>query len=178
MQTSFPISAIIVAASFSLAIVSEFISWFWVYRKADYQRLAADIIKRKKQLEAETKVAEHSTKKSASQRLKVLQEQYKALVQEGSWKTMKAQLAPTVILMMLLPLLMPRMKGIVVAQLPFEPVWLFKSITQQGLENPAPTDCSATCLFFLAVASARSLIRKLIPVPELPSLFETATQQQ
>ena len=33
-------------------------------------------------------------------------------------------------------------EGQSVAELPFEPIWFFKSFAQRGLINPKPTDCS------------------------------------
>lgn len=166
-----------VAASLALAVAAELVSWWWVYRKAEYQQLVKDITRKKKQMEEGSRVAERSTKKRATQQLKTVQEQYRSLVQQGSWQTMKAQLAPSLLVLVCLPFLLPRLKGLVIAQLPFEPFWLFKSITQQGLEDAGPTDCSASCIFFLAVAASRSIVRKLIPIPELPSMFETVTSE-
>ena len=42
-------------------------------------------------------------------------------------------------------------EGESVAQLPFEPIWFFKSFAQRGLVNPKPNDCS-----FIFIVSAIS----------------------
>eukprot|EP01057_Protomagalhaensia_wolfi_P006193 Protomagalhaensia_wolfi_Nauph_80__6192@NODE_91_length_3802_cov_379_199309_g68_i0_p3_GENE_NODE_91_length_3802_cov_379_199309_g68_i0NODE_91_length_3802_cov_379_199309_g68_i0_p3_ORF_typecomplete_len179_score37_18EMC3_TMCO1/PF01956_16/2e25DUF2681/PF10883_8/0_076CAGE1/PF15066_6/0_19_NODE_91_length_3802_cov_379_199309_g68_i030033539 len=164
---------LVVAISTCLSFVSEFLAWVWVYRKAEFQGFSRELQKRKEQISAEKQQLEQTGKKVHAQRLKRFEGQYKELVQQMYTKSLKGQILPTVLALGGLPLLMPYLKGLVVAKLPFTPFWIFKSLTQQGLEDPGPNDCSATCIFFLAVAASRAIIRKCMPVPEIPSVFES-----
>lgn len=45
-------------------------------------------------------------------------------------------------------------EGESVAQLPFEPIWFFKSFAQRGLVNPKPNDCSF--IFIVSTISRES----------------------
>ncbi|CAG5114355.1 Oidioi.mRNA.OKI2018_I69.chr2.g8413.t1.cds [Oikopleura dioica] len=53
-------------------------------------------------------------------------------------------------------------EGQSVAELPFEPIWFFKSFAQRGLINPKPTDCSFIFIYILSTMSVRQPIQKLL----------------
>eukprot|EP01053_Blabericola_migrator_P000518 Blabericola_migrator_1__517@NODE_1126_length_5351_cov_323_551476_g768_i0_p3_GENE_NODE_1126_length_5351_cov_323_551476_g768_i0NODE_1126_length_5351_cov_323_551476_g768_i0_p3_ORF_typecomplete_len178_score31_92EMC3_TMCO1/PF01956_16/3e27Orthopox_A5L/PF06193_11/0_002PelG/PF16933_5/9_5e02PelG/PF16933_5/0_028_NODE_1126_length_5351_cov_323_551476_g768_i053586 len=169
--------AAIVTLSAVISLISELIAWHWVYRKADYQEFARDITKKKSQIAEETKLYNQTGKKVHASRLKKHEQQYQRLMRDGTMKTVKAQLIPTLFAVACMPVVLPYLRGIVVAKLPFAPFWIFKSIAHQGLEEPEVHDCSAICIFFLAVSAFRAVMRKAMPVPELPRLFEQFGQE-
>lgn len=65
-------------------------------------------------------------------------------------------------------------EGESVAQLPFEPIWFFKSFAQRGLVNPKPNDCS---FIFIVSTISRESLTFSIAVHHVDNVSETANSK-
>lgn len=153
---------VLILVSFVAAFASDWLAWYFVYRKPGFRRMYHAF-------ESLDKFIKNKTTTSARRSDAITS--LKTTTGNLALSSLKAQLYGSIIMVLLVPLVVRIYADRAVATLPFEPMWYFKSMAHQGLSNPRSTDCSAVFLFLLSLSVMRNLTRKLLPAPEIPSIW-------
>eukprot|EP00008_Paramoeba_atlantica_P004422 CAMPEP_0201486084 /NCGR_PEP_ID=MMETSP0151_2-20130828/10149_1 /ASSEMBLY_ACC=CAM_ASM_000257 /TAXON_ID=200890 /ORGANISM="Paramoeba atlantica, Strain 621/1 / CCAP 1560/9" /LENGTH=152 /DNA_ID=CAMNT_0047870519 /DNA_START=80 /DNA_END=535 /DNA_ORIENTATION=- len=136
----------IMGCSIFNALMVEFISWVLIYNTEDYQRQKQVISRLEKKVES--KKTKPATKGKGKQ-IDRFEDSIKNANQSLFMASMKSKAVVTVSLVLLYAVLNSVFDGVVVAKLPFEPVWLFQKLSHRNLLGTDMTDCSFTFFFLL-----------------------------
>lgn len=142
------------------AVLSELFAWFFVYRTEDYQTLTADIRRIAKKYEQQKTLAPKSVK--SLNKLKTQETDLAQKKQSLGWLRMKSGLFSSVFYFLVVPLFNNAYKGIVVARLPFQPMFFFRSLAHHGLTTFLETDCSSVYLYILSVGFFATNLQKFL----------------
>eukprot|EP01126_Amoeba_proteus_P009432 TRINITY_DN1356_c0_g1_i11.p1 TRINITY_DN1356_c0_g1~~TRINITY_DN1356_c0_g1_i11.p1 ORF type:complete len:184 (-),score=23.73 TRINITY_DN1356_c0_g1_i11:133-627(-) len=139
----------IVSLSFLGSLISECLSWLFIYSQPHYEKLKATAAKQ------ENRVKSPSKGKKGQDNLQNINQQL-------GWIKMKSDLFIfTSIVIVLLSVLSSLFDGEVVAKLPFQPFSLISGITHRGLPGNDLTDCSYIFIYVLSSISFRSNLQKI-----------------
>jgi len=137
--------------------LSTLISWFFVYRHDSYKSQTAQIEKKKKELEA-LKVDDDN--KQNAKKKKRLEEQIASYSRSISMMNFKVMWIGPLILFVVNRYMASKFSGVVVAKLPFTPIWPVKSLAHSRLETEDMTDCSNQFIYTLSAILIREIINR------------------
>jgi calcium load-activated calcium channel len=142
-------------------LISELLAWFFVYRQQKYRTTLAEI----RRLSRKADELRFTILSSASKQYPVLNDveaKLKTQTQTLQWMRMKASIFSYLFYILVVPWFNRLYEGVVVARLPFEPIFLFRSLTHHGLKEFNENDCSSVYLYVLFVAFFSTTLQKLL----------------
>ena len=148
----------VVAIALSATMILEFLNWFLIYRKPEYQELNNKVKSLTKKLE---KLTEDGTSKAAEKRKQTTDRQLKEAQQELGMKRFKSTFIIGIFMLVSISQLNKYFAGNRVAKLPFVPFSLISGITHRGLIGEDMTDCSFIFIYILSGMVFRTVIQKL-----------------
>lgn len=148
--------------SFGLALfsscLSTAISWFFVYRTDAYKSQNSQIEKKKKELEALGDVDDDN--KQNSKKKKRLEEQISSYSRSISMMSMKTMWIGPVIILIFNRVTASHFNGVIVAKLPFTPIWPIKSLAHRNIESEDPRDCANQFIYTISAILIRDIINR------------------
>ena len=154
VQILFSMSVAVLTSSFS-----TFLSWLFVYRHDSYKSQTAQIEKKKKELEELKKKADDDNKQNAK-RKKRLEEQIASYSKSISMMSLKTMWIGPLILFVVNRFMANYFNGVVVAKLPFTPIWPVQALAHSRLETEDMTDCSNQFIYTLSAILIRDIINR------------------
>ncbi|KAL9643474.1 hypothetical protein ABK040_010088 [Willaertia magna] len=176
----------IILVALCTGLLTTFVEWVFIYRKAEYQDLQQDIEDLQKKIDKSKKDAglvhkggsisaeEQKNKKRKKEKLKRDRELLKAKTQELSMFKMRSTIIVGVIMVSVFGLMNSIFDGRVVAKLPFEPFSIFHMFTHRNLPGNNFTDCGMLFIYILASNSIKSSIQRYFGFAQdsgQPSMF-------
>ncbi|CDR97993.1 -Transmembrane and coiled-coil domains protein 1 [Babesia bigemina] len=153
---------LILVALFSIfcGILKECAAYYFVYRRADYQKKFAEVCDRYEDYHRtyvmfEPQTAHHNCFRAVSLRLLEATRDLRNLQTFYTFIT-------SVIFMILMLMVMSYFEGCVVAKLPFEPVWPLSLFTLGDTMTTDVTNCSATCIYTMLSMAVKDGIQTLL----------------
>mmetsp|Transcript_25028 Transcript_25028/g.36949 ORF Transcript_25028/g.36949 Transcript_25028/m.36949 type:complete len:178 (-) Transcript_25028:62-595(-) len=146
----------ICTVSAAVTLLSEGISWYFIYRKAPYQRLKEKIEK--------TYYSVQRMKRDGGDE-KTLAKMEKDMKRDNtqlSGMKMYSLIFLSIVMFVLYQVMRKTYSDVVVAKLPFEPLSLFTKMTHSGLTSLDMTDCSFGCIYGLSTFAIRANLQKMI----------------
>ena len=147
--------ALILGITLIAAMALEFVNWYFVYRKQDYQELNLRV---KALSKRQAKLEQDASGKNAAKKLAQVQKQLTESQQELSMKKFKSTIIIGVFMLFSFSQLNKVFAGKPVAKLPFMPFGLISGVTHRGVEGSDYTECS----FFFIYVSAGMFFRTVI----------------
>ncbi|GAB5037562.1 transmembrane and coiled-coil domains protein 1-like [Nannochloropsis oceanica] len=179
----------LVAFAVSAALVTEALSYYFIYSKPEYQRVKKNMIKtakalerRRQELKKEKKEKQEDTAAiELSNKSDKKCQRFEKDLKENARDMQKMQMLTTLLVGVssaaVFYLLNRRFTGHVVAKLPFSPWKLVMNLSHRGLPGDDPTDCSMTFLFLMVNMGLKGSLSKLLG-NEQPRIMAEINQQQ
>eukprot|EP01138_Halocafeteria_seosinensis_P016412 gb/GECG01016743.1/.p1 GENE.gb/GECG01016743.1/~~gb/GECG01016743.1/.p1 ORF type:complete len:187 (+),score=18.50 gb/GECG01016743.1/:1-561(+) len=143
---------LIMVVSITTTLLSEFLSWYLVYRHEHFQELQRKLDKTKAQLEeAKQKIPSAGKKKNHERRIEQLEKDSASFGQQLTRQMMKIQIITPVLFIASYRLMSNYLYGVPVARLPFQPISFIQGLSHRGLEGEDYYECSY--MFFFAMCS-------------------------
>ncbi|KAL7069171.1 hypothetical protein ACR3K2_04280 [Cryptosporidium serpentis] len=167
---------VVIFMSLILAIITELISYFFVLRKSDYYKLQNNLTRTKSKLdkmklkEKSGIIIENTTissnfslpKTKRDPKIEVLEQSITSINQKMSMIKLKSSFLTGLLFALLIPFRTYLLGDVPVCKLPFEPIPVFRMITQAGLSNCAPNEAGSIFIFGQAFMAFRIIIQKAV----------------
>lgn len=151
----------IMGASCLVSTFVETVSYFLIYRKEDYKALCKNMEAAVEKVQKlEEKITPSQQNKQLEKKITLAKGQLTALNQELSMMRMKTHFLLALIMIATISSLGTHFAEIVVARLPFEPFFIFKSIFHRGLIGENFTECSYLPFYIMTSFVIRGNIHK------------------
>eukprot|EP00914_Ancora_sagittata_P002117 GHVO01004825.1.p1 GENE.GHVO01004825.1~~GHVO01004825.1.p1 ORF type:complete len:188 (-),score=31.25 GHVO01004825.1:129-692(-) len=146
----------VIAMALCGALFSEIVAWLVVCRTESFKASKAEGDKIADKIDMMKQ-----TTSATSTKIKTQEELLTAKQSKLTGPRFKAAIVSSLLYMIVVPSMNSLFDGIVVAKLPFTPIWMFKRLAHRTLGGDDYTDCSMTFLYFLAVATFRTNFQQL-----------------
>ncbi|KAH8739456.1 hypothetical protein FG386_000428 [Cryptosporidium ryanae] len=167
---------VVICAAFVTSIIAELFSYFIFFRNSDYLKLQDNLIKSRAKLDKlkfrdkAGIIAENSSLSSnySSSRIKknpkidTLERGITNLNKKISIIKMKSSILVGILFAIVIPLKSTLFGEVAICKLPFEPIKMFRLITQAGLKNASLNDAGSIFIFGQAFMAFRMAIQKAI----------------
>lgn len=139
---------------------SEGILWYTTYRTSKYKGMKLELEKGTKKLEKMKKELETKNDPKLYKRIEVEENRLKTAQKDLTQCKSKSMMMVAFLSMAVMFALNKFYSGKIVAKLPFEPIWMFKSLAHRGIEGDDFTDCGYIFLYILCNMSLKASIQK------------------
>mmetsp|Transcript_39203 Transcript_39203/g.98810 ORF Transcript_39203/g.98810 Transcript_39203/m.98810 type:complete len:184 (+) Transcript_39203:152-703(+) len=155
---------VVFLVSLSNSFAIEGVSWLFIYRTDEYQRVKQrserlTVKLAAKEEELKLIVSSHADKKRRKEHERI-EAELKSANSSMSGMKFKSTIATMFMMVAVYAVLSSWYDGVVLAQLPFEPVWMFRSLAHRGLIGNDYTQCSFFFFYVLCQLSVRSNVQK------------------
>lgn len=166
---------VVIFSAFIASVFAELLSYFLFFRNGDFAKLQENIIKLRAKLDklklkdkAEI-IAENATLSSSysykikkNPKIESLEQSITSLSYKISMIKMKSGILMGVLLALFIPLKDAMFGNSPICKLPFEPIQMFRLVTQAGLKNASANDAGSIFVFGQAFMAFRVAIQKAI----------------
>jgi uncharacterized membrane protein (DUF106 family) len=165
---------IVVGFALAVALFVELANWALVYRTPKFIAMRDQIDKLNSELEAHVEVGLQTPAAQATESR--LREQISKQMRELSRQKFKTGILLSVIMFASSRAMRRRFQGVIVAELPFQPIKIVARILRRGLDAEAPpTAVSYSGLYWLCTMSLRRILTRTLGfMPRTPSVAEQA----
>lgn len=165
---------LVIFSAFIASVFAELLSYFLFFRNGDFVKLQDNIIKSRAKLDKlklKDKVeiiTENTTMSSSSYKIKKnpkiesLEQSITNLSYKISMIKMKSGILIGILFALLIPLKDAVFGNSPICKLPFEPVQMFRYVTQAGLKNASANDAGSIFVFGQAFMAFRMAIQKAV----------------
>ena len=179
---------------FGIALLSEVVSWYLVYRKEEFRRVVGQIERCNKLIEdkklnssnsaASSQTSTSKSNNKVSKKVGRAEDQLKSLTQQLMPFNMRVAMANMVVVLVAYQYLNAMFEGVIVGRLPFTPFSFMTNITHRTLPGEDYRDASAHLIFALTLMVVRTNMQKLMEhfqikpsQPKQMSLWEMASAE-
>jgi calcium load-activated calcium channel len=153
----------VIAIAFLATCLAEAISYLLLYRTEKYKSLVRVLDRYTKKQDKQKEQQESSLhSKSQQKKWNREEEQLRKLGKEFTTMQFRSTLAVGVLMMFVFAMMNRFFRGLVVARLPFVPIWPLKGLAHRGLTNPNVTDASASLIYVLSSLVFRQTTQRML----------------
>jgi calcium load-activated calcium channel len=167
----------IIGISLFSACFTEFLSWLFIYRRPDYQRVKRSIESLQSKvdkLKSEAAGANQIANKPRDKKIAHLDAQISILQRDIAMTRLKSTFIVGFALVAVFAVFNSLYDQRIVAKLPYEPIGFIKNFSSRGLTSADPTDCAHMFLYILSNIAFRPSVQRLTgfqpPQPANPLL--------
>ncbi len=169
-------SFLIILISLFSGILTELLSWFFVYRTAEFERLKKSIEATQAKLEKrkEDQQMQNSNQpanKAREKKISHLDSQLSVLNRELSMKKFRSTFISGFALVAVFAVLSSLFEQKIVAKLPFEPISLVANFSHRGLTGGDLCDCGFLFIYLLSNIALRPTIARITGFQPQTSIF-------
>lgn len=157
------------------SIIAELLSYFLFFRKSDFLKLQDNLFKSRAKLdklklkdrtgiitENATLSSSYSNKVKKNPKIESLEQSIANLSYKISMIKMKSGILVGILFAALIPLKNAFFGDLPICKLPFEPIKIFRLVTQAGLKNASVDDAGSIFIFGQAFMAFRMAIQKAV----------------
>ena len=153
----------VIATAFLATCLAEIISYFLLYRTEKYKSIVRVLDKYTKKQDKQKEQQESSLhSKSQQKKWSREEDQVRKLGKEFSTMQFRSTFVVGILMMLVFAMMNRFFRGLVLARLPFVPVWPLKGLAHRGLTNPNMTDASASLIYVLSSLVFRQTIQRML----------------
>ncbi|KAK9171973.1 Calcium load-activated calcium channel [Cryptosporidium meleagridis] len=166
---------IVIFSAFLASITAELLSYFLFFRKNDFIKMQENLIKSRAKLdklklkdktgiitENTTLSLSYSSKIKKNPKIESLEQSITNLSYKISMIKMKSGILVGILFAALIPLKNTFFGDLPICKLPFEPIKVFRLVTQAGLKNASVDDAGSIFIFGQAFMAFRMAIQKAV----------------